>query len=162
MISKFLFICVIVGLAALASIHAQLYKVTKVYDGDTITVLDGSSGKYLKIRFKCIDAPEIDQTPWGALSQNRLNQLTPLDTYIQLRNSSLDQYGRTLAEVYTISGVNINEKLVREGYCVYYYKQSGCGAYKPIQDAAKVEKLNVWSDPNFIMPWDFRNNKTVV
>ena len=50
------------------------YTVIKVYDGDTITVVNNSANSLtsIRVRFICIDAPEISQIPWGNLSLNSL------------------------------------------------------------------------------------------
>ncbi|RNA18304.1 nuclease [Brachionus plicatilis] len=130
--------------------------VTKVYDGDTITALNASAGSFFRIRFKCIDAPEMNQIPWGKISQKRLNQIIPADSYVQLKNISFDTYGRTLAEVFTDGGENVNEKMIREGFSCYYFFQKGCEYYKYLERLAKAEKLNFWNDFDFTMPWKLK------
>ena len=46
--------------------------------------------------------------------------------------------------------------MVKEGYAVAYRKQSGCGAYITLENTAKAQKLGVWSDPNFVLPGDYK------
>ena len=47
------------------------YFVKRIADGDTITITD-SSGKDLKVRFACIDAPEIAHTIKKRIVKKRL------------------------------------------------------------------------------------------
>ena len=44
-------------------------------DGDDVTVSQGT--QQLRIRLACIDAPEMEQNPWGRHSATRLKQLLP-------------------------------------------------------------------------------------
>lgn len=43
---------------------------TRVYDGDTITVRH-DNGTTFRVRFICVDAPELNQLPWGPTAQQR-------------------------------------------------------------------------------------------
>lgn len=103
----------------------------------------------------------MKQIPWGEISRNRLNEIIPVDSYIQLKNVSFDIYGRTLAEVFTINGLNVNDRMIKEGYCCFYPFQNGCDYYRPLENQARKENLNFWNDPEFVLPWDFRKNSTL-
>lgn len=100
------------------------YPVTKVIDGDTFWVDNGTS-KGIKIRLTGIDAPE-SQKRWkreegyygkeskAYLTQLLKNKKVRLETDID----SLDRYGRTLSYVYLEDDTFINAVLVKEGYAV--------------------------------------------
>lgn len=100
------------------------YPVTKVIDGDTFWVDNGTS-KGIKIRLTGIDAPE-SQKRWkkeegyygkeskAYLTQLLKNKKVRLETDID----SLDRYGRTLSYVYLEDDTFVNAVLVKEGYAV--------------------------------------------
>ena len=104
--------------------NQEWYPVTKVVDGDTFWVDNGTS-KGIKIRLTGIDAPE-SQKRWkkeegyyGKESKAYLTQLIKgkkvrLETDID----SLDRYGRTLSYVYLEDDTFVNAVLLKEGYAV--------------------------------------------
>ncbi|WCM43291.1 thermonuclease family protein [Flavobacterium sp. CBA20B-1] len=104
--------------------HQEWYLVTKVVDGDTFWVDNGTS-KGIKIRLTGIDAPE-SQKRWkreegyyGKESKAYLTQLIKgkkvrLETDID----SLDRYGRTLSYVYLEDETFLNALLLKKGYAV--------------------------------------------
>ena len=108
--------------------------VTKIYDGDTITVdIDLGFGVWMKkqsIRLYGIDTPEIrgEERPEGLISKAMLMKWVPVGSDILLKTykDSKGKYGRWLAEIYvpdeatTGAMININEKLVQGGYAKRY------------------------------------------
>ena len=74
MAKLFLNLVVLFALSILTVSSELTYTVIKVYDGDTITVVNNSANSLtsIRVRFICIDAPEISQIPWGNLSLNSL------------------------------------------------------------------------------------------
>lgn len=104
--------------------NQEWYLVTKVVDGDTFWVDNGTS-KGIKIRLTGIDAPESqkrwkkDEGYYGKESKAYLTKLLKnkkvrLETDID----SLDRYGRTLAYVYLENETFVNAVMVKEGYAV--------------------------------------------
>lgn len=102
----------------------QWYPVTKVVDGDTFWV-DNGTAKGIKIRLTGIDAPE-SQKRWkreegyyGKESKAYLTQLLK-DKKVRLETDidSLDRYGRTLSYVYLEDDTFVNAVLVKKGYAV--------------------------------------------
>lgn len=100
----------------------EWYPVTKVVDGDTFWVDNGTS-KGIKIRLTGIDAPE-SQKRWkreegyyGKESKAYLTQLLK-DKKVRLETDidSLDRYGRTLSYVYLEDNTFVNALLVKKGY----------------------------------------------
>ena len=65
-------------------------QVNSIYDGDTMRMT--CSGKRVKVRLYCIDAPEMGQRPWGRESRDYLRSITPKQVSIQVRTR--DRYGR--------------------------------------------------------------------
>ncbi len=100
--------------------------VTKVYDGDTITVdFDLGFGILIrkqKIRLLGINTPEVrgPEKPQGIISRNALRQRI-LGKVVTIKTSKdkKGKYGRWLGEVY-IEEENINQWLITEGYAKEY------------------------------------------
>lgn len=101
--------------------------VTKVYDGDTVTVdIDLGFGFWVKkqsIRLLYIDTPEIrgEERPDGLIvrdivAEKILNKEITLKTH----KDSKGKYGRWLGEIITEDGTNLNEWLLNEGYATPY------------------------------------------
>lgn len=145
---------------AVASNNLPSATVVSVGDGDTLRM--DYQGQNVTVRFACIDAPETTQTPWGLAATERLRQLTPRGSTIQFRQADTDQYGRMVAEVYA-GGQNINLQMVSEGYAAVYTQfLRSCpdtdDALLAAEAQAQQQRLNFWSQPNPVMPWDYRRN----
>lgn len=98
--------------------------VTKVVDGDTFWVDDGSE-KGLKIRLIGVDAPESRRTgrkEIGYYGQEAKEYLTQLISGKKVRLEydvdTLDMYQRTLAYVYLENNTFVNAELMRQGYAM--------------------------------------------
>lgn len=100
--------------------------VTKVYDGDTITVdIDLGFGIIMKkqsIRLYGINTPEIkgEERPKGLEARDYLSNLV-LNKEINLETikDKKGKYGRILGIIW-LEHENINDKLIREGYAKIY------------------------------------------
>ena len=100
--------------------------VTKVYDGDTITVdFDLGFGILIrkqKIRLLGINTPEVrgPEKPQGIISRNALRQRI-LGKVVTIKTSKdkKGKYGRWLGEVF-MEEENINQWLLKEGYAKAY------------------------------------------
>ena len=95
--------------------------VSRVIDGDTIVVSDGT-----RVRFIGIDTPEtVDPSRpvqcFGPEATRYTNELLPVGTRIRLVYDveRLDRYGRTLAYVYKLTdGVFVNQSIARNGFAL--------------------------------------------
>ena len=135
-------------------------KINKVIDGDTITVLDKNSQEY-NIRLACIDAPELNQKEGIKAKEEIVNLLEEFDNpNITLNIIATDRYNRLITEVY-INELNLNQHLVSVGLAVIYPQYFNCtdkDSYLYHQKLAKDNELNLWSNPDFVMPWLWRRN----
>ncbi|MGL4403491.1 MAG: thermonuclease family protein [Fusobacteriaceae bacterium] len=133
-------------------IFAFTGKVTKVADGDTITVL--ANGKSVRVRFYGIDAPEKNQDH-GIKSLNDLKKLLNEKT-VRIEKKDKDPYGRIVGVVF-LGEENINLKQVAEGNAWWYeYHAKNDTDLMEAQENAKEKKLGLWKNPKAIAPWEFR------
>jgi endonuclease YncB( thermonuclease family) len=143
------------------------WDVISVHDGDTIQVKRGN--EKLKIRFACIDAPEISQ-PLGIQSRDYLRELIKSSRgKVGIDVVNRDRYGRSVAEVWMSASYGGGEpglELVqaREAYAgmVYPYERykSDCHSWEAVQSTAKQAQdkhLGVWQK-DYEKPWDYRRS----
>lgn len=146
---------------AIAPANTTPATILRTGDGDTLKVRSQNSTSS-KVRVGCIDAPESNQE-YGPEASQRLKSLLPSGATIELREITTDQYDRTVAEIYS-EGKSVGLQLVREGYVVVYHRYlDGCSEtadqYIAAEEEARSKRLNFWSQPSPVMPWDFRRGK---
>jgi endonuclease YncB( thermonuclease family) len=107
-----LFICI-----ASFSAQAQKFKVIRVADGDTLTILQ--QGLKVRVRLVGIDALETSRSkrdpgqPYSQTSKKHLAGLV-LTKKVFVKNYSQDRYKRILGEVF-LGGTNVNLEMVAVG-----------------------------------------------
>ncbi|MBE9185419.1 thermonuclease family protein [Microcoleus sp. LEGE 07076] len=151
------------------------YAVKRVSDGDTLVASD-SDGKDIKVRFACIDAPEVPHTnaeknskkaadknqfKWGTQAYQKMEQLVKEGGgRVVLTVTDTDRYGRKISEVRLPNGKFAQEVLVREGLAMVYVPYlKNCPSASIVQQAeaeAKKNRRGVWGDSKFVPAWKFR------
>jgi len=146
---------------------AIAWDVVDVPDGNTIRVKKGS--QQLKVRFACIEAPELSH-PLGVQSRDYLRGL--------IKNSrgkvgvdiiTRDRSGLTVAEIWASQSYGggepspelLQSRLAAAGMVYPYEKYRGdCKSWEAVQatsSRAKNKRLGVWSDDDQ-KPWDYRKS----
>ncbi len=136
----------------------QVCWLAAVVDGDTLRVT--CQGKPVTVRLHCIDAPEMEQNPWGENARQALQRLAP--RLLQLKVIELDRYGRTVAEVFTASSDHrsLNLELVKNGNAAVYARYCDDSRFTQAQKIAKKAKLGIWSRGGLQQtPWTFRHRQ---
>lgn len=87
--------------------------VTGILDGDTIEVLYSQYPS--RIRLCGIDCPENGQAYSKKAKQAASALIFGKNVTLQIRGK--DKYGRTLADVLLTDGTNVNQELVKQGWC---------------------------------------------
>jgi len=105
---------------AAASLPEYEVVANSVHDGDTLRVRS-PKGKVFKIRFACVDAPELKQ-PLGEESRNHLRSIIKKgNNKVKLQPITTDRYGRTVAQLWNGSGL-IQSQMTIAGMA-YGYEQ---------------------------------------
>jgi micrococcal nuclease len=151
------------------------YAVKRISDGDTMVASD-ATGQDIKVRFACVDAPEIphsnaeknskkaadkNQFKWGREAQKRLENLVKKGgDRIVLTVTDTDRYGRKISEIRLPDGRLVQEILAREGLVMVYRPYlKNCPSASAIEQAeadAKKNRRGVWGDSKFVPAWEFR------
>lgn len=135
------------------------WEVLNVHDGDTIRVRQGQLVE--RVRFACIDAPELAQ-PLGKESRDYLKSLIIQNgSRVTLKIVDTDRYGRKVAEVF--AGSKFLQAEQAKGGMAYVYDRylNNCpdaAAVKQAQDLAQSSRIGVWSG-SYQKPWDYRKTK---
>lgn len=66
-----------------------------------------------------------------------------------------DRNGRTLGRVWC-AGIDANAEQVRRGMAWVFDRYVKDRALYPLQDAARAQRLGLWSDAKPIPPWEWR------
>ena len=133
-----------------------------VHDGDTIRV--SCSGETKKIRFACIDAPELAQ-PMGTESRDYLRSLlNQAGDKIKLQPITTDKYGRTVAQLWITRSIGeslLQSEMVSGGMAYPYDRYSkDCpdwDAVTTVENRARSERIGVFGQ-DLEKPWDYRKN----
>ena len=120
--------------------------VTRVIDGDTVELEDGT-----RVRYLMVNAPETTQGHDDCYGQNAVTFNTDLvlNKVVQLRYDveCEDRFDRTLAYV-SVAGQEVNTLMLERGYaCLLHISPNGddrIDEYKAIQATAKAEKRGLW------------------
>lgn len=121
--------------------------ISKVYDGDTITLSTGE-----KVRFLQIDTPELSPAEcYGVEARSALVSLLNSPGQLSLKTDpkldKVDRYGRLLRYVF-IGKTNINLKMVEIGAAAPYFYKGDIGQYSAqilkAAQTAKSKSLGLW------------------
>lgn len=125
--------------------------VAAVSDGDSFRC--ATQGR---VRLLLLDAPEMDQAPFGARSRDALRQrLTRSDTvWLEFDVQREDRYNRTLAHVWTapVGGTHVNLAHARDGWAVAVVFPPNVRHIDAIRAAvaeARQQRRGLWADGRF-------------
>ncbi|WP_017317071.1 thermonuclease family protein [Mastigocladopsis repens] len=140
-----------------------LSKVAQVVSGQTLEVvgLGNQPSLISQVRLLSIDAPDLQQRPWGDAAKQRLEALigeqpVMLEFDVQMQ----DKFGRTLAYAWK-NGVLLNEQLVKEGYALFVGRSPNHKYDQRLERAQQWARLmgqGIWNPekPMRLTPGEFR------
>ena len=127
--------------------------VVSVIDGDTIEVLHNQHPE--RIRLSGIDCPEKGQA-FGKRAKQAASGLV-YGNEVTLQTHGKDRYGRTLADVILPDGTNVNQELVKQGWCWWYRKYApGDTVLEGLENEAREARKGLWVDSHPVPPWEWR------
>lgn len=132
---------------------AQELKVVGISDGDSFTVLNSDNTTF-RIRLHGVDCPEYKQ-PYSQVAKKFTSDLI-FKKNIKIKDLGKDRYGRTLAIVYLPDNSILNEKLLSAGLAWHYKYFDKNPYWSELEEAARKQKIGLWSQNNPIEPWNWR------
>lgn len=139
----------------LACTDEEGYRVVKISDGDTVTLLSGTT--QTRVRLYGIDAPERGQD-YGTRATEHLRGLLAAGR-VRLVSTGGDRYQRTIGILYTPDGENVNLAMLEAGYAWHYKKYSNDLAYAHAELRARENLRGLWQQPRPTPPWEYRAQK---
>jgi micrococcal nuclease len=136
---------------------AQLARVTRVVDGDTVRVAVTAAsgplrqGEY-RIRLLEIDSPELDDgggecgaRAAKAYVRRRLPRGTTV--WLETDRDEVDRFGRPLRYLWTADGELVNRTIVAHGHAravLYMPNDRHWPIMRAAQDAARADRVGIW------------------
>jgi micrococcal nuclease len=144
-----------------AAIRTVEGKVTRVDDGDLVTIVAMSGSTFL-VRLYGIDAPEIRRDtepgqPYGEAAKQVLARMI-LGKTVRLEIWDIDMDRRTLGIVY-LDGRNINKEMLLMGMSWashLHIPTPHTDEFFRAEQRAKETKRGLWKDEHPVPPWKFR------
>lgn len=135
--------------------------VTRVFDGDTVTLVT-PEGTKLRVRLYGIDAPEIRHEkvpgqPFGKEATAAL-ELLVLGRRVTVDIVDIDAHRRMVGIVHR-SGMDINRAMIRKGYAWAYRRYLSspyASLYIDAENEAREKRRGLWRQANPDPPWEFK------
>ncbi len=136
--------------------HTEFFdaQVIEVLSGDTV-VVNSIDDEQLTVRLAAIDAPEENQ-PFAEAAREILADFVG-DEHILVLQTEIGQESDQIFGWIIKGELNINEYLVQRGYAWYDFRQLEDQRVADLQNRARSKRLNVWSVPNPVPPWDWKS-----
>jgi micrococcal nuclease len=135
--------------------QAESYRVVGITDGDTVRVVTVDH-RQVKCRLHGIDAPERSQSH-GQQSKQSLSDMIYLKA-VDIEIVDQDQYGRSVCRIF-LNGVDINKLQVQHGMAWWFKRYSHDVTYGQAEQAARQQRIGLWSDVSPTPPWAYRQNE---
>lgn len=155
-------IFLVVLLIPLTGLAGQ-FKVTRVYDGDTVKA-EGQDVE-IKVRLVGIDAPETSKSkrqPGQPFSQQATKYLAGLvlNKVVDVKGYGTDRYGRILGVIF-LDGKNVNLEIVKAGFAEIYRGNPPHGfdpePYRQTEEQARQAGRGMWvQGSKYVSPKEWR------
>lgn len=130
--------------------------VVSVFGGDTLQVLNGRHAN--RIRFSGIDCPEKGQA-FGRKARHAASALA-FGKEVTIQTRGQDRYKRILGEVILANGMNLNQELIKQGWCWWYRKYAPEDVVlKELEKEVRKAEKGLWADPQPVPPWEWRKRR---
>ena len=140
-------------------------RVDRVVSGQTVEIspLEGNPPTSGTLRFIGLDAPDLQQQPWGVAAKNRLQALVEgREAIVEFDVESRDGFDRYLGYLW-IDGVLVNEQLIAEGYVLDSTRSPNIKYQQQLtlaRERARLTQQGIWNPDNPLRqtPGEFRRH----
>ncbi|TKB71201.1 MAG: endonuclease [Nitrospira sp.] len=158
MITRLLLTCFVLLLFPYSTFADFSGPVVSVLDGDTLEVLHNQRPE--RIRLSGIDCPEKRQA-YGQKAKHAASDLA-FGKEVTIQTHGHDKYTRTIGDVILPDGMNLNQELVKQGWCWWYRKYApGDTVLEGLEREAREGRKGLWADLQPVPPWEWRKMKSV-
>lgn len=148
----FKFVIPILILFFLLSIsHAEIHKIKRVIDGDTLLLMNGE-----RVRLIGVDTPETKHPQkrveyFGREAYLFTKQMVDgKEARLEFEKKKKDRYGRLLAYVYLSDGIFLNAEIIKEGYGFAYtrFPFKYMEEFRRFEREARENRKGMWKENN--------------
>jgi len=108
-----------------------------------------------RIRLSRIDCPEKGQA-YGQKAKQAASALA-FRKEVTIQTHGHDKYKRVLGDVILPDGTNLNQELVKQGWCWWYRKYAPRDmVLEGLETGVREAKKGLWVDPAPVPPWVYR------
>src|SRR4030042_4962865 len=134
----------------LSTSYAEIYKVKRVIDGDTLLLTSGE-----RVRLIGVDTPETKhpQKPVQYFGKEAYlftkGMVEGKEVRLEYDWQKRDKYGRLLAYVYLLDGSLLNEEIIKQGYGFAYtrFPFKYLEEFRKYEREARGNKRGLWKYP---------------
>jgi micrococcal nuclease len=145
----------------LSTSHAEIYKVKRVIDGDTLLLVNGE-----RVRLIGVDTPETKhpQKPvqyFGREAYLFTKQMVDgKEARFEFERQKRDRYGRLLAYVYLLDGTFLNAEIIKQGYGFAYtrFPFKYMEEFRRYEREAKENRRGLWGQSDQKSETSFRSD----
>jgi len=130
-------------------------KVVSVSSGDMMTVIDENDVQH-RVHLYATAAPAAGQ-PYAKESKKNLSQL--VDKMIRVEGMAVESNGTIVAKVYDADNQYVNLVQISTGMAWHHAQRKASPELTAAQNEARNAKRGLWSEPNPVPPWQYRQQK---
>jgi len=131
----------------LSTSYAEIYKVKRVIDGDTLLLVNGE-----RVRLIGVDTPETKhpQKPVQYFGREAYlftkKMIDGKEARLEFERQKRDRYGRLLAYIYLSDGTFLNAEIIKQGYGFAYTKFpfKYMGEFRRYEREARENRKGLW------------------
>jgi endonuclease YncB( thermonuclease family) len=157
MIKKCFLFCIVFTICTTSLLFAESFtsRCLGVTDGDTVSVT--YKGKEARVKLAGVECPEEGQD-FCEEAKNFTSELL-LDKDLCIDIKELDHFGRLEARV-TVNDRDASLEVLRAGLGWCTKKYAGDRSFSQAESEAKEKKLGIWSKPDPVPPWTYRQYRS--
>jgi micrococcal nuclease len=141
--------------------HAEIYKVKRVIDGDTLLLVNGE-----RVRLIGVDTPETKHPRkpvqyFGREAYLFTKQMVDgKEARFEFERQKRDRYGRLLAYVYLLDGTFLNAEIIKQGYGFAYtrFPFKYMEEFRRYEREAKENRRGLWGQSDQKSETSFRSD----
>jgi micrococcal nuclease len=131
----------------LSTSHAEIYKVKRVIDGDTLLLINGERVRLIGVNTPETKHPQKPVEYFGKEAHLFTKQMVDgKEARFEFEKQKRDRYGRLLAYVYLLNGTFLNAEIIKQGYGKAYtrFRFKYMEEFRRYEREARQNRRGLW------------------